>query len=298
MLQMERQYKNSSLMVIYNFTPDLKEIVKSLQENTLDFAIFIDNSTISNEPPTPVKRVMSLFSNRVIYRKNYGNIGLSKGLNIGIMIAKELNCQLLYLLDQDAILVDNYFSIMNNYYENIFYTDPYLGAFGAIVSNKLEDLGNSLFSTKICEVQNLINSGIAIPLRTYERVGSYNENFFLGSIDTEFAERMKSDNLSIYRINIILIKQDFGITMVPNNFVTNIISKFTKYHSLILLALGKTNEFRHNIVSYTDKQIKLNYSDEKIYNGQFLTRKFKGKIEFLIVKILELIIEKIGSDNN
>ncbi len=291
---MQNGQVSCSLMVIYNFDPDLREILRSIMENSLDYAIFIDNSTLSPSCEQNLVGAINAFPGKIIYKKNNGNIGLSKALNDGVSIAKERGCSLIYVLDQDSNLTKDYFRKMYRYYMNSSESDCDFGILGPIVSNYGGDIEMSLFKSKISRAYNLINSGMVVPMRTFDKVGLYDENLFLGSIDTEFVERTMRKNLNVYRVNEVMIIQNFGMTIKPYNMLLKIINCFTKYYSIVLISLGKTNEYRHLLVDYSDLQSQLNYSDKVIYGKKSGIFNILDKIESLIEKALHEIIRGKG----
>lgn len=284
-------------MVVYNYNPDLREILSAIANNSIDYAIFVDNSTVSSRPAQNVISAIESFPNRIIYKKNEGNFGLSKGLNVGVKAAKEKDCSIIYILDQDANLTENYFNEIYIDYRNLSELDHDFGILGCIISNNQNDDKITMFKSKVSKVSNLINSGMVIPISTFDKVGLYNENLFLGAIDTEFVERAMRIGLSIYRVNKVMIVQDFGRTIKPHNLQLKIINCFTKYYSIILMSFGKTNEYRHLLVDYSEMQSQLNYIDKLVYGKKFGAFNILDKMETLISTALHLIIIKSGGRN-
>lgn len=294
---MHKNHISCSLMVVYNYNPDLREILSAIANNSIDYAIFVDNSTVSSRPAQNVISAIESFPNRIIYKKNEGNFGLSKGLNVGVKAAKEKDCSIIYILDQDANLTENYFNEIYIDYRNLSELDHDFGILGCIISNNQNDDKITMFKSKVSKVSNLINSGMVIPISTFDKVGLYNENLFLGAIDTEFVERAMRIGLSIYRVNKVMIVQDFGRTIKPHNLQLKIINCFTKYYSIILMSFGKTNEYRHLLVDYSEMQSQLNYIDKLVYGKKFGAFNILDKMETLISTALHLIIIKSGGRN-
>jgi GT2 family glycosyltransferase len=135
---------------------------------------------------------------------------------------------------------------------------------------------------------------MVIPISTFDKIGLYNENLFLGAIDTEFVSRATRSGMSIYRVNKVMIVQDFGRTIKPYNLRLKIVNYFTRYYSIILMSLGKTNEYRHLLVDYSEMQSQLNYIDKLVYGKQSGAFNILDHMESLISAALRLIIIKLG----
>lgn len=89
-----------SVVVLYNPTEDeIKNINTYLSK--VDYAVIIDNSDVDNE-----KRVNSLILDlaKIEYYTEKTNLGLCKGLNIGVEKLKEKGCDWAILFDADSKL--------------------------------------------------------------------------------------------------------------------------------------------------------------------------------------------------
>jgi len=59
----------ASIMVLYNFDPDLSEILNSISRRSLDYAIFVDNSDkklISNKFTPCLNLILVYFISRIL----------------------------------------------------------------------------------------------------------------------------------------------------------------------------------------------------------------------------------------
>jgi len=285
--------KVASIMVLYNFDPDLGQILNSLSRGLQDYAIFVDNS---DKAPIPNKiNNLSKSYPNIFYIKNSENIGLAKAMNIGIRKALDLGADFVFILDQDARLADNYFETLYSAYVEIVNYDRMTGIIGPIVSNKCgKPNGSQVFRSKFSRVVSLINSGMLISAEMFKTVGFFNENLFLGAIDADYVSRTIKHGYSAYRVNLELIRQDFGKTVIPRGLFLKILGLYTKLHSIIMLGLGKSNEYRFNLVYYDPNQNLINKIDAKKAN---LERNGFG-IQEGTEKIVMFLIKKLGGLEN
>jgi glycosyltransferase involved in cell wall biosynthesis len=279
----------ASIVVLYNFDPDLSEILNSISRRSLDYAIFVDNSDkklISNKLNT-----LSKSYPRIFYIKNPENIGLARAMNMGIKKAIGLGAEYVFVMDQDARLADNYFEILYSAYMEIVNYDEMTGVVGPIVSNKCgKPNGCQVLKSRFSRVVSLINSGMLISAEMFKSVGLFNEDLFLGAIDTDYVSRIIKYGRSAYRVNLELIRQDFGKTILPRGVFLKVLGLYTKLNSMIMIGLGKSNEYRFNLVYYDRKQNLINKVDAKKAN---LERNVFG-INEGAERIVMFLIEKFG----
>lgn len=284
--------KSVSIMVLYNYKPNLINIVDSIKSGDLDFAIFVDNSItqanviefvdISHDPS---------IGNKIIYIKNKTNLGLSKALNFGLEEAKKLKTDYVFILDQDADITKDYFRVMRNEFQHINKLNSDLYLLGPIVSNCRVDLGKKLgIRREFSSVKTLINSGMLFEYHIIDKGGKFNEDLFLGSIDHDFCKRILDIGGKIYRFNKVMIYQDFGHTIKNPNFIGKILELGIRMTSYIMIGLNKTNEFTHFISYYSYSQYKLNLRDSIKFQRTQKLNFFK----LIPSKINRLIIEKFG----
>ncbi len=280
------------IIVLYNKIPRHEEILQSMLMGDLDYAIFIDNS----DKLEPISHLKDLFGatsvkNQIIYRKNHYNIGLSKALNMGLAEAKTLNATHVFILDQDAILSFNYFRELYNYFAYLTKDNENIHLIGPIVANTEKKLGKLFyFKHSFSQVESVINSGMIFKLDLLERIGKFNESLFLGAIDYEFSSRIRLNGGQIFRVNKIMIFQDFGETLIDGNFVIKFLILINRLYSLIFLGLCKTNQLRYFLPFYNNKQYNYNLRDSLL----FFNRTKLSFIRMFTTEKIRLIIITFG----
>ncbi|MEM0134184.1 MAG: glycosyltransferase [Thermoplasmatales archaeon] len=280
------------IMVLYNFEPDTSEIFAAIESGELGYAIFIDNSTQQEYVDVIFKTPLDPFiKSRIIYIRNQSNLGLSKALNLGLLEAKKIKAEYILILDQDAVLIKNYFRIMYTNFKSISEFERKLYIMGPIVSNCMNDLGKTLgFRARFSKVESVINSGMFFKLEIVNKIGKFDENLFLGSIDHEFSQRILQNGGKIFRLNMVTICQDFGKSIKANNIIGRILGFYFRFFSYIMVGLDKTNEFQHFAVYYPYGQLKLNLYDSIKYQQNQKPNIFR----ITTSKVARLIIEKFG----
>ncbi len=281
---------SSLIMVIFNYRPNLGEVIKAVSNESIDYVAIIDNSTEKVNDISAMLNSFGVHRNKVSYIANPKNLGLSKALNSGIKKGIERGCNLFFILDQDAQPIEGYFDQMKSIFKNVLESDMSTGAIAPIVTNSRQLLGkNCGLRSRTSKVKILINSGMVVPLTTYSKIGLYDENLFLDSVDTEFINRLISAGLNVYRYNKVMVYQNFGKTLLGDSISVKFLAFIFKFLSLLLVALGKSNIVYANIVYYP-KIRRLNIKKEadliiaKSFPQRILDLLFITSVDFLIDK--------------
>lgn len=199
-------------IVVYN--KSIKEILlfKSLKNNEDKINIFIyDNSKIPQEVPT--------FENiNIYYEHDAKNSGVSRAYNRAYKKAKELNRELLLVLDQDSSFelsfVEQYMKMYRIYKNDYIYapivcdekkTKIYSPAFMSNFVGKVQSFEDFFYEETYSLVgKSIINSGLMIPLKIFEKIGGYNEKLKLDFSDVYFIEKYKKLNPKIVLVDVYL----------------------------------------------------------------------------------------------
>lgn len=179
------------VIVIYNKTIEEIDYIKRLDAKDI---LVYDNS------PNPQN-----VSSNIYYQHNKLNGGVSIAYNYGIELAKKLNKDFLILLDQDTnfnkSIYDTYKKNANKFGEDYIYApivkngkriySPFLeGRF----KNHPQDLTTFNFQKKYnMKGKSLINSGLMIPIKIFDKTGIFNEKIKLDFSDTFFIENYKKE---------------------------------------------------------------------------------------------------------
>lgn len=195
------------IVVIYNTKISNLKFIKN---NNMERDDIIDIYIYDNSPNK--QSLPKIEGVNIHYFHDKTNGGVSVGYNSGIVEAQKLNKDYVLLLDQDSnILFSNlkaYIDLYNIYGKNYLYAPImykkekiYSPGFLNYFSGKAQDIHDFRYK----EIYNLsdkslINSGLMIPLRLIDKIGSFNERIKLDFSDFYFVEKYKK-----YKSEIILL---------------------------------------------------------------------------------------------
>ena len=224
-----KTYKISAIIVTYN--PDinrLKKVVSALN-NQIDKLILVDNgSTNSNKILNTLKN--KRYKIEVILLKQ--NLGLAKGLNIGVKSLKKSDFVL--TLDQDTIIKKNAIKTSINEY---ILLDKGMQSKTAIIHLNYEKIGNRLIDRLIFKLLRLDKSELKsnknhyrffYPVRYVAQSGmlikftianklKFNEALFIDQVDREYCSRITKQGFIILENKKILSKHKLGLGVRINN---------------------------------------------------------------------------------
>ena len=162
---------------------------------------------------------------------NFENLGLARGLNIGIQRAATLGFPWVLLIDQDSHvdsdMVNTLFAIHGSFPERESL---------AIIGSNFRDIHRGLPGSDKCasfgeqweEVDWVITSGSLLPLAAYWDIGPFREDFFIDYVDTEYCMRARAKGYHVLKARRPLISHSIG-TPTQHNFLW--MKKWTTNHS-------------------------------------------------------------------
>jgi GT2 family glycosyltransferase len=288
--------KSCVIIVTYNKIPNLKQINNALLEGHIDGLIVVDNSN-RNDLIIGIKlQFLTDISSKYSLIENHENLGISRAINKGLAKAIEESYEYIYLLDDDAVVSKYHFSQLRKEYEDLVNKGEKVGIVCPIVSNNYEQMDKKIGKTCITEINGAITSGMLISRNTIKNVGTYNEDYFLEFADIEFCSRIRKEGLKIFRVNRVLVCQDFGNTVreVKISFVPLFL--YTRIFTRSLFIIG----FGNNLFSYSSiyppertrvinkGNIKLIFEDNKSYISKIL--RLTVNVLFIITKGIMMFI--------
>ncbi|MDH2899410.1 MAG: glycosyltransferase [archaeon] len=235
------ELKSAAIVVTYNHVPALHQFEKAIINRDIDFVIFIDNNSnaaILDE----LRRFSNMYKGKVVLQTNSWNLGLAKALNIGIELAKRLDCYWIYLLDHDANVSRQFFKEERNLFSQLARAGQKVGIVTCIVSNDPGYLGSKLwFRGEYAKVPHVITSGILTNLQILKENGGLDERLFVDFVDLEFTRRLTRSGYNVYRINRVLVVQDFGRTIQAISLLQRASLTLYRAYSGMMLSLGQGN---------------------------------------------------------
>jgi rhamnosyltransferase len=129
------------------------------------------------------------------------NRGVGHALNRGVECARQMRCAWLLTMDQDSV-VDG--SLMAAYRAAIA-QDPELVCLAPRITSRereKEKVGG--------EIRYAITSGNLVRVSLYDKIGCYDEGFFIDCIDFDFCLRVRRAGHAIHRVPEALMQHELG----------------------------------------------------------------------------------------
>lgn len=200
------------IIVVYCKNISSLSLVTDLIKSNEQVDIFIyDNSPCAQS--IPVIENINFY-----YEHDEKNSGVSRGYNRGVQKAKELQKEVVLLLDQDTEFIldyiQQYLSCCDKHKDRYIYapiicdqsmSKIYSPAHMNSFVGKIQVFKNFIFTEKYSlENKSIINSGLMIPLPLFDKIGGFNEKIKLDFSDIYFIEKYKEINLEIILVNVYI----------------------------------------------------------------------------------------------
>lgn len=203
--------KISAIVVTFNPGRDVVENVKSLLEQVSN-VIVIDNASNSSARDF-VENLQTLQNVTVVYRENNG--GIAAALNEGVRLARSKGADWIGTFDQDSMpmpsMVAHMLLAYQSYHdkENVAILAPtYRDNEGVVIRNFFADEGAG--DRVYTEVMTVMTSGNLVHSTVFDKVGLFNESFFIDYVDHEFCLRCKSAGLAILQVSAAMLLHGLG----------------------------------------------------------------------------------------
>lgn len=221
------------IIITYNPGHDIAKILEAATLE-LDGLIVIDNMSDEHEL-TSLKSTIDLLNSapgkigcKVLLILNTENVGLAKAYNLGIHIAVEHEYGFVLFLDPDSYLQNGVKSLLLDRYRTL---SKHFGKFILCCNNveSLKLMGDGLLTGyyrrkhlfregDIREVLMAINSGLFVNVGTFQKIGFFDERYFIDSVDHEFTLRLLKEGYRIFRVDSAIIIHNLGETLSISAF--------------------------------------------------------------------------------
>ncbi len=156
------------------------------------------------------------------------NLGIARGLNLGIEYAIKNGYDFAVLLDQDTCVNDDLVSVLTRIYQSHAHKNRLAvvgaGYAGAQPAPRCPD-----DSELACEeVEAVITSGSLLCLENFEHIGRFREEFFIDYVDNEYCARARSKGYLVLRARRALMVHVIG---APSRHRFLWMTKYTRNHS-------------------------------------------------------------------
>lgn len=215
----------AGVVVLYNPDNEVLENINSYV-NDLKVLYVVDNSLSKNE--LLIEKIKALPNVR--YVDNNGNKGIAQALNVGAKKALQKGAVWLLTMDQDSRFeADNLQKLLTFTKEHdvkkVGLTSPFHKS--VIIAEKKGALEELLFT---------MTSGNFISLYAYERIGGFDERFFIDAVDWDYGIRLNEAGFKVLRLNTAVLKHELGnharkiTTFFGKERLIQNYSKFRRYY--------------------------------------------------------------------
>jgi rhamnosyltransferase len=146
------------------------------------------------------------------------NRGIGHALNLGVAYAKKIGCTWLLTMDQDST-VDNG---LIKAYQSAVQLDHRVASLSPRIGKKWSDS-----DPKYVNVHSAITSGNLVNISVFEKIGLYDEGFFIDCIDFDFSLRLRRAGYKLLRVQNTEMQHQLGEPRHLPAYVT----KFYAQHS-------------------------------------------------------------------
>lgn len=184
--------------------------------------VIVDNGS-GDEARAMLERIAA--DPRVSLVLNPANLGVARGLNLGVEQARAREFGWVLLLDQDSDLHGGMLSSLIEV--RAAYPEPSrLAVVGAGFGEETRPAREPWAAWE--EVESVITSGSLIPLASHAIVGPFRDEFFIDYVDSEYCFRARAKGYRVIRTTKPLMSHTIG---APTRHTLLGVSKWTSNHS-------------------------------------------------------------------
>lgn len=187
--------------IIVTYNPDILTLEKNINSLKLQVnkIVIIDNSSKN------YKLIQKLITGekKIYIISNSRNKGIAAALNQGMEYLKILGYNWVITLDQDSFLEKDVVKNMKLYCNNKV----------GIICPRIEYIGQytqKVKPQKVEEINACMTSASLTNVLAWEKVGRFDEDFFIDYVDNDFCMKLKLEEYSILRVNTCILKHNLG----------------------------------------------------------------------------------------
>lgn len=196
------------VIVTYNIGNDFYNCYNAIK-NQVDYVIIVDNGS-NTDTLKVLKEIENNEYTKVIY--NNENLGIATALNRGVKHAIENDFKWIITLDNDSIATDSMVSNMlkeyNNLTENI--KKDVVSLFPVYKEQAFKEEKEEEKTEGYEFLLTEITSGNMIKAEVFDKIGFYEEKYFIDYVDIEFSLRLASYGYKQIRIKNSILMHRLG----------------------------------------------------------------------------------------
>lgn len=242
-------------IVLFNTNVEFLQNNLNILKKWIKKIVLFDNTKYIN-----AKNLYDEFKNdeQIIYISKNENMGIAYALNRIMEKAEEMNAKWCFTFDQDSKIPNNIYEDFKKYFDN-----DEIG----IICPQVIDYRRKFMSidknNNVVQVKKCITSASCTRVDVWKNVGKYDEKLFIDLVDNDFSKRVYFNGYKIYKVNSVILDQEFGDIEYKDTFMSKIwikLSKILKNDNLGKLSYKKNvNPLR---IYYTNRNVI--YLNEKL----------------------------------
>lgn len=170
--------KIGGCVVLYNPGAEVLENVQTYLP-FLEQLVVVDNSTKYSDVQEELKRL-----SKVVYLNEHGNLGIAKALNEGLNYLSDQDLDIALTMDQDSKFP------IKKAEEILKLVNQYISEYAIVGLRYKNDKNTYQKPTEIFDVNYWITSGNFVRLSDFKKVGGFQEDLFIDSVDHEFCHQL------------------------------------------------------------------------------------------------------------
>lgn len=273
---------NRILAIVVTYYPE-KEL---LERNLFAFIDKVDKVLIWENTSEDEKLSYRFINHQKAEYCGDGINSISHALNYAWRYAKENGYNYLLTMDQDSLLLN--FEVLKEY---AFSHSTEMMILGPVFYQTNTEKAS--FTTKKCE--EIITSGMLIPVKVLDCIGGYDERFSIDGIDTELCLRADLQGICSYQVNGCFLQQRFGQPLVRYyNGKKYLINSYSaeRLRSILRAHVYLMRKYS-NMSNTTRRYIKKYYIKDRLMEILLFEDKKISKSLHLLMGIIEGMLMKI-----
>lgn len=190
---------SKTTIVIITYNPNMNNLNNVLSELNQVYHIVVSDNASQNI--IDIKKLVDTFSNTELI-SSPSNAGIASAQNKAIR--KVLNkAHYVFFLDQDSYISIESLRKLEKDMEVLEKNDKEIGSVSAV-----PEIKNT--NSKFEKTNEVISSGMLVPVSTLRKVGLMKDDFFIDMVDYEWCWRALNKGYSIYKDNQVLFNHQIG----------------------------------------------------------------------------------------
>ena len=211
---------NNTIIVVVSYNPNVEEFIKNIDRfiNIAAKVVIVDNNSSIDITS------LILHYNNVYLIKSENNKGIAWGLNQGINKALCLGAEFILTFDQDSFPINNILAVYAKQIINFKLKSPIL--MGTTYCEKALEI----YESKFTQTLTLITSGTLHSRDLFYKVGFYDEELFIDSVDFDYSIRVHNMGIPTIKSQLPMISHHLGAPIIKNGLKSTNHSKLRRYY--------------------------------------------------------------------